>query len=292
MDGRGSDYGAQVVVPSSPDIVNQKFTSKERDNETGLDYFGARYFSGAQGRFTSTDSPFADQHPADPQSWNLYNYTRNNPLKYIDSNGRELSLAIYSGTLPQNVATAAANIMVDKLRNAGVMNVTYTLYSGSPGGWEVFRWQVLPTPHSMLLELRPNKEGDPTIPSDESGHNWAGQAAVDTSLVASQTNDPAQEATGIANLGAHEIGHEVSVFHPEGDPIMDRAATQNLFNPGLNFGPTMKKALRKKYNRPGETEQRPPTPPTPQPPQQTGSSRLNEAQSQACAGGNPAACGH
>ena len=47
-------------------------TGKERDAETGLDYFGARYYSGAQGRFTSPDRPFADQHRGDPQSWNLY----------------------------------------------------------------------------------------------------------------------------------------------------------------------------------------------------------------------------
>jgi RHS repeat-associated protein len=61
MDGRGSDYGAQVVVPSSPDVVNQKFTGKERDTETGLDFFGARYMSGAQGRFGSPDPPFLIQ---------------------------------------------------------------------------------------------------------------------------------------------------------------------------------------------------------------------------------------
>lgn len=54
---------------------------------TGLDYFGARYFSGAQGRFTSPDKPFADQDPADPQSWNLYSYARNNPLKFVDDAG-------------------------------------------------------------------------------------------------------------------------------------------------------------------------------------------------------------
>lgn len=65
-----------------------KFTGKERDAETGLDYFGARYFSGAQGRFTSPDAPFADQRPEDPQSWNLYSYVRNNPLRYIDDDGR------------------------------------------------------------------------------------------------------------------------------------------------------------------------------------------------------------
>ena len=33
-----------------------EFTGKERDSETGLDYFGARYYSGAQGRFTSPDN--------------------------------------------------------------------------------------------------------------------------------------------------------------------------------------------------------------------------------------------
>ena len=38
------------------DSTRQKFTQKERDNESGLDYFGARYYSSAQGRFTSADS--------------------------------------------------------------------------------------------------------------------------------------------------------------------------------------------------------------------------------------------
>jgi RHS repeat-associated protein len=64
-----------------------KFTGKERDAETGLDYLGARYFSSAQGRFTSADRPFADQHVNDPQSWNLYAYGRNNALRNTDSTG-------------------------------------------------------------------------------------------------------------------------------------------------------------------------------------------------------------
>jgi RHS repeat-associated protein len=63
-------------------------TAQERDQETGLDYFGARYFSGAQGRFTSPDEVFADQDECNPQSWNLYNYVRNNPLRYTDRDGR------------------------------------------------------------------------------------------------------------------------------------------------------------------------------------------------------------
>ena len=56
---------------------------------TGLDYFGARYYSGAQGRFTSPDVPLADQWEKDPQSWNLYAYARNNPFRFYDPTGRK-----------------------------------------------------------------------------------------------------------------------------------------------------------------------------------------------------------
>lgn len=66
------------------------FTGKERDAETSLDYFGARYFSGAQGRFTSPDPVTAT--PLDiinPQRWNQYAYAVNNPLAFVDPDGRD-----------------------------------------------------------------------------------------------------------------------------------------------------------------------------------------------------------
>ncbi|MBV9760502.1 MAG: RHS repeat protein [Acidobacteriaceae bacterium] len=69
------------------DNVNQKFTGKERDAESGLDYFGARYYGSSMGRFMSPDHPLIDQHPENPQSWNLYAYARNNPLINIDPTG-------------------------------------------------------------------------------------------------------------------------------------------------------------------------------------------------------------
>ena len=65
-------FGEQIAGDTG---TTHKFTGKERDAETGLDYFGARYDSGVQGRFTSPDKPFADQHAEDPQSWNLYSYS-------------------------------------------------------------------------------------------------------------------------------------------------------------------------------------------------------------------------
>jgi RHS repeat-associated protein len=90
MGGRGSCYPANVTnpYPGAPDAESMKFTGQERDAETGLDYFGARYMSSAQGRFTSPDpSGLLSAKPADPQSWNLYAYVRNNPLVLIDPNG-------------------------------------------------------------------------------------------------------------------------------------------------------------------------------------------------------------
>jgi RHS repeat-associated protein len=72
--------------------MRQDSTGKERD-ETGLDYFGARYYSGAQGRFTSPDPLyFQAEMLSDPQRFNLYAYTRNNPLKFVDSTGRYIEL--------------------------------------------------------------------------------------------------------------------------------------------------------------------------------------------------------
>lgn len=60
--------------------------------ETRLDYFGARYLAGELGRWTGADAPFADQHPSNPQSWNLYSYVRNGPLRYVDPDGNETAV--------------------------------------------------------------------------------------------------------------------------------------------------------------------------------------------------------
>jgi len=77
-------YGNSESCPPSP--TEHLFAGKERDAESGLDYFGARYMASSMGRFMSPDEP-VDQHPADPQSWNMYSYVRNNPLILTDPTG-------------------------------------------------------------------------------------------------------------------------------------------------------------------------------------------------------------
>jgi RHS repeat-associated protein len=91
---------------SANDNVRQQFNQKERDNETGLDFFEARYFSSTQGRFTSPDpyNPVVDSQEEDdleeylgqPQNWNRYTFVWNNPLRFVDPNGEKVYVVVYT----------------------------------------------------------------------------------------------------------------------------------------------------------------------------------------------------
>ncbi len=70
---------------------NYKFTGKERDAESNLDNFGARYFGSSMGRFMSPD-PLAG-HTEDPQTLNRYVYVRDNPLSLTDPTGLDFYLS-------------------------------------------------------------------------------------------------------------------------------------------------------------------------------------------------------
>ena len=85
VNGRGAPYQAAF---NSQALEVDRFTGKERDAETGLDYFGARYMSAAQGRFTSVDPAMESEDVGDPQTWNRYSYVFNRPLALTDPDGR------------------------------------------------------------------------------------------------------------------------------------------------------------------------------------------------------------
>jgi RHS repeat-associated protein len=80
-------YGNVRTETGSVDPM-PKFSGKERDAESQLDYFGARYYDRSQYRFVSHDPVIRPQGcAARPQLWNLYTYCRNNPQAYIDYSG-------------------------------------------------------------------------------------------------------------------------------------------------------------------------------------------------------------
>jgi len=84
-------FGDALNCPNG-DQSTVHFTGKERDAESGLDDFDARYYSSSMGRFMSPDwSESPDAVPygvlSNPQTLNLYAYVKNNPLKDTDPTG-------------------------------------------------------------------------------------------------------------------------------------------------------------------------------------------------------------
>ena len=92
IDERNSTAAIGLRASAQLNRIWPRYTGKERDTESGLDYFGARYFSSNMGRMMSPDwSAKAEPVPyaklGDPQSLNLYAYVGNNPLRFTDPTG-------------------------------------------------------------------------------------------------------------------------------------------------------------------------------------------------------------
>ena len=82
-------YGSTAYRSSKSDVdlslKRYRFTGKERDSETGLDYFGARYCASWLGRWTSSDpAGFVD-------GFNTFAFTLNNPISLKDPNGKQVT---------------------------------------------------------------------------------------------------------------------------------------------------------------------------------------------------------
>src|SRR5579864_3611914 len=129
------------------DSNHYKFTGKERDAETGLDYFGKRYYGYSFGRWTTPDAPFADQHPENPQSWNLYMYAANRPTSLIDTDGREVKEKVTYKTYDVHGQTAAE-------ANANALTVS-TIREGG----ETFMGETHPTISIINKTFSENEQG-------------------------------------------------------------------------------------------------------------------------------------
>jgi RHS repeat-associated protein len=227
MGGRPSLYDTQTEI-------RQQYTSKERDTETGLDYFGARYLSPVQGRFTGPDAPFADQWEKNPQSWNLYSYVRNNPLRFVDPSGRcsrtpgggytDEGEELFPGpcvneTIGGPGAGDSVTIAAKKGNAVGAffLNAFFALDNAAN---DYFAWMFKERP-KLLQNTPPTKE-------------FVGQAAAGTVLVATMMIGP----NGAAQAPLKLIHSEATLSKTILDGLRKKSTEEiiNSLKPGLEEG--------------------------------------------------------
>jgi RHS repeat-associated protein len=126
-------FGEQAVSGSCD--TSHRFTGKERDSESGLDNFGARYDSSQYGRFMTPDpeNVSALMNLDDPQSWNGYAYVRNNPLNLTDPDGQNYTVCQYDDNGNKTNCADLTDKQYDEYRKSNT-DVTATasgdLYAG------------------------------------------------------------------------------------------------------------------------------------------------------------------
>jgi RHS repeat-associated protein len=195
-----------------------QFSGKERESETGLDYFGARYYANGQYRFISVD-PIISKEGAvsNPQLWNLYAYCRNNPVTFLDPDGRdENSLAnlwkrvkidLIAQGYDQSTAWAWDAKKDDfgegtKKCNKFVYDVTKeagaeALVETAPGETRPplsIEWADKDT---QIGNWRTLKEGEKTLPGDVAAFKWSSQSGHVGIMIVNKEGK-------LTNISAHE----------------------------------------------------------------------------------------
>src|ERR1700757_2170535 len=104
-----------------------RYTGKERDSESGNDYFGARYYGSSMGRFLSPDPLLNSGRPTNPQTWNRYTYGLNNPLRNFDPTG------LYTCSGDKKQCSGFADALKDAQKALGNLKKGSTEYKALSG---------------------------------------------------------------------------------------------------------------------------------------------------------------
>ncbi|MBX7185678.1 MAG: RHS repeat-associated core domain-containing protein [Vicinamibacteria bacterium] len=152
----GEEWCGTSVCGSVKAGQSRRFTGKERDAETGLDYFGARYFASKVGRFTTVDPLMTiPANLANPQRWNRYSYGLNNPLRYIDPDGRDVSIALqFTGEWKQEDRAAIIGKVTSWYKDLGV-GAAYVFDAANAKHGSVFSGVILGYANVEVLDSAP-----------------------------------------------------------------------------------------------------------------------------------------
>src|SRR5271155_4279299 len=221
--------------------VGSRCTGKERDAESGLDYFGARYYGSSMGRWMSPDwsakaSPVPYAKMGDPQSLNLYAYVGNNPLSRADADGHTATCGAGA-----NAGTCAADL--NKLAPGTKVAADGTVSKGSllqrivnhldgNGAGQSLVSRIVNDSHLTTITADP---GNP-----RGGQQLNGDVKYDPAGANIMTRGADGNLTGAHASGAVVLGHELIHQDHENRGLQDMSPADHIFsNAGGMFSETV-----------------------------------------------------
>jgi RHS repeat-associated protein len=236
-------FGDQESCTPTP--TEHLFTGKERDTESGNDYFGARYNASSMGRWLSPDwsaSPEAVpySHLDNPQSLNLYGYVLNNPLSKPDLDGHGCPPDCGDPTAPNQVAPASGGVrdflMLPVSGAIGMLKAGYNALLS--GGSAANRRMGIPDTPALQPANDGEKAGMTVAPlvmaagMPEMAPEAAAMEAADVGTMASQLS----KETGVTrvDLSTPEMRTNLDLV---GKPHFDKATGEYINTPHVQSRP-------------------------------------------------------
>jgi RHS repeat-associated protein len=253
MNGSVSDsmdylpYGELLSGGSS---TTHKFTGKERDSESGLDDFEARFYSSTIGRFVSVDPHLADaQRLLDPQQFNMFGYARDNPLRFGDTDGKEVKETVIPKTYDVHGATAD-EALDNAAKTSGVKTETGEDMSGKTTASVSIKYkdvEVSQTPPTFATEgtaFTEIKSADVILVQTITLPKWDGYDKA-------SKEEKLEWDSNLATLKEHEEGH--AQINREEANKLDKSLPGTT---GYGTGKTPQQALNAAYSQMGQQGQK------------------------------------
>jgi RHS repeat-associated protein len=235
------------------DYNTKMFTGHERDQETGLDYMSARYYSSSLARFLSKDPRPGPLRFTFPQAWNAYLYALNNPLKFLDPDGNDIVLAEgssqgFTNRMTKAFAQASRNAETgSNFQNAENSSITVVVKEGR------LPVQKTETGHSIGIGKTE------TTKTDTSGNPTEITVTIDTTNISNtwHTGDQSEVVTDVEAV-AHEFDHVNNQLTPEGraetnaDPNAEEQEAKETGEETAEDPATQKKPTEEEKQKAGE----------------------------------------
>jgi RHS repeat-associated protein len=228
---RYTPYGREAVGLDSDQSQRIRFAAMERDPESENRYYDhARSHDARFGRFLSMDP--APGNPADPASWNRYTYARNNPLRFVDPDGKAAMAALLIPAAQAMAGMAISYVVVDQAFRAFTGRGVDSAFS--PTAYQ-FERSFAQSP--LLLSDQAN-DGSKPPGAGQGEAEGEPTARPDVELSGGRSGEKVKNLTGPADSAVKGGGERIFVTDGQGRVVKDitKDRTKPVI-PGKGFGP-------------------------------------------------------